>query len=382
MTTKISDPTAQKILDSLIGKDIFFLCGYGGVMLVEIGKLEQHCFEPEAGKHATRTIGQYRVFCDENWSFSDGKGTQIDRWTSSTPEANELFESIGVQKLERIEVISDFEKTIFHISGGHSFAIRRDDAIETFSIALIPEKTRLSVSGNGTIEYQDYEEDLSFLQKSETLRKLAPTITIERSFLRNQIPDSLHISSAKAKEFIQPILHQQIRSIDVTSGTRFTLCLGEDSRKSLSKDDQINWPNPMNRWELSIDEVWILKKNNEIVLDVRQERFHFEEKLASFLKNKQILEINFDRRATAIEIKCNEGYSLTLLDTNRYSSWQMYDRQTGLRIGSQRDLGLVYTINVPAHLSDANNTGDIHLDAVLYELAFYRNYFAEGDNLL
>ncbi len=382
MTTKISAPTAQKILDSLIDKNIFFLCGYGGVMLVEIGNIVDHQFEDEQGKHKSWKHGEYRLFCDENWSFSDGKGTQIDRWTSSTLETNELFESIGVQKLERIEVISDFEKTIFHISGGHSFAISRDDAIETFSIALIPEKKRLSVFGNGTIEHQDYEEDLSFLQKREPLPKSTEAISIERSFLRNQIPDSLHISAAKAKEFIQPLLHQQIRSIDVTSGTRFTLCLGEDYRKSLSKDDQKNWHNPMSRWELSIDEVWILKKNNEIVLDVRQERFHFEEKLASFLKNKQILEINFEHRGTATEIKCSEGYSLTLLETNRYSRWQMYDRQTGLRIGSQRDRGLVYTINVPAHLSDTYNTGDIHLDAVLYELAFYRNYFAEGDNLL
>lgn len=369
MNTKISVIDAQKILDSLVHKDIFLSCGYGGVMFLEIGSITDHHFEHEEGQYITRKYGDHRLFCDENWSFSDGKNTRIDRWTSSSQEIDNLFESIGVQKLTKVEIINNFEKTIFYISGGYTFTIIRDDAVETFSIILIPENKRLTVLGNGDIDFHDYEEDMSHLKKGKPRPKRTESISIDRNFLRNQIPDLLPISFIKARELIQPALNQQIRAIEINSGTRFTLCFGSDYTTVPSTY----------RWSLIIDEEWVLKKGKEIVLDVCNERFHFEEKLASFLKNKQIIEMNFDKKGATTHIIFNDEYTLTVLEKNRYSRWSIYDRATGLSIGSYRDQGLAYRISSPIHLFDTYQTGDVNLDATLYELKFYRDHFA-GNN--
>jgi hypothetical protein len=379
VNTKISVIDTQKVLDTLVNKDIFLSCGYGGVIFVEIGSIVAHHFEYEQGKHITRKYGSYRLFCDENWSFSDGKDIHFDRWTSLSQETDDFFESLGIQKLEKIEVINNFEKILFHISGGYTFTIIRDDSIDTFSIVLVPEKKKLTVFGNGDIEFKEYEEDMSYLKKGKPRPKRTETISVDRGFLRNQMPDVLPISFEKVNEFIQPILNQQIQAVDMNSGTRFTLFLGADYRKLLSKKDQKSWHNPMYRWSLTIDEVWILKKGDEIVLDVRQERFRFEEKLMSVLKNKQIIGIHFDKKGSKTHIIFSNEYTLTVLETDRYSRWGMYDRQTGISIASYRDQGLVYRISSPTHLSDIYQTDDVHLDAILYELQFYRDYFA-GNN--
>ncbi len=369
MNTKISVIDAQKILDSLVHKDIYLSCGYGGVMFLEIGSITEHHFEHVEGQCTTRKYGDHRLFCDENWNFSDGNNTQVDRWTTSSQEIDSLFESIGVQKLTKVEIINNFEKTIFYISGGYTFTIIRDDAIETFSIVLIPENKKLSVFGNGDIEFHEYTEDMSHLKRIKPRPKRTENISIDRNFLRSQMPDLLPISFIKAKEHIQPALNQQIQVIEINSGTRFTLCFGSNYTTVSSTY----------RWSLTIDEEWILKKGTEIVLDVRDERFHFEEKLVSFLKNKKIIEMNFDKKGATTRILFSDEYTLTVLEKNRYSRWNLYDRVTGLSIGSYRNQGLAYRISSPIHLYDTYQTGDVNLDAILYELKFYREYFA-GNN--
>ncbi len=378
MNTKISIATTQEILDTLVSKNIFLSCGYGGVMFAEIGTIEDRNFEYEKGKPTTRKYGEYRLFCDENWCFSDGKTIRFDRWTCSMQEVDDLLESIGIQKLEKVEIINNFEKISFHISGGHTFTIIRDDSISTFSIVFIPEKKKLTVFGNGNVKFENYEEDMKYL-KMKPRPKRMKTIPIDKDFLRDQIPDLLPISLEKAKELIQPVLNERIQAIEINSGTQFTLCLGEDYRRFLPKKDQKNWSSPMYGWSLSIDEMWILKKANEIVIDVRKERFHFEKKLLSLLNNKQILKISFDNKDAKTQIIFSDEYSLSVLDTNRYSSWSMYNRQTGVGVGSNRNQGLTYRISTPIHLFDTYQTGEIHLDAILYELKFYRDYFADDN---
>lgn len=379
MNTKISSIQAQKVLDRLVHKDILLSCGYGGVMFAEIGNIVKHHFEHERGKKTTQMFGDYRLFCDENWSFSDGKDIHLDRWTSLSQTTDDAFKSMGMRKLEKVEIINDFEKTIFHISGGYTFTIVRDDSIDTFSIVFIPEKKKLTVFGDGNIEFKDYEEDMSYLAKSIPRLKRTKSISIDRSFLRKQTPDVLPISYEKAKEFILPILNKKIQAIEINSGTRFTLCLGDDCRKILSKEDQKSWNSPIYRWSLSIDEMWILKKGKDVILDVNKERFHFEKKLISILKGKQIIEIQFDKKGSQAQIIFSDEYILTILETHRYSRWDVYDRQTGMGISSYRDYGLVYRIGSPIHLSKMYQTGDVHLDAILYELDFYRGYFS-GNN--
>jgi hypothetical protein len=114
-------------------------------------------------------------------------------------------------------------------------------------------------------------------------------------------------------------LNQQIQAIEARSGTCFSISLGEDCRKLLSKDDQKVWLNPMLRWSLSIDEVWILSHGKDTILDVRKERFHFKEKLISHLKNKRIIEIIFDENGTGTKVLFSDDYSLVVLKTGRYS---------------------------------------------------------------
>ena len=378
MNTTILVTEAQKILNSLVNQDIFLSCGFGGVMFVEIGNIVDRHFEYEEGKHTTRKHGQYRLFCDENWSFSDGKNTRIDRWKSSTFETNKLFESLGVRKLEKIEIINGFEKTIFHISGGYTFTIVRDDSIDTFSITLIPEKKMLTIFGDGHIEFVNYEENINNLKKSKPRPKPKKTVTVSRNFLRNQMPDLLPLSYEKAQEFIRPLFNQKIQAIEVNSGTRFSLSFGEDCRHLLSKKDQETWSNPMFRWSLSVDEVWVLKKGKETVLDVHKERFHFEKKLVSFLKNKQLIEIAFNKNGAKTEILLSGDYTLVVHETGRYSKWDIHDFKTGFTVGSYKDGGLVYRISSPIHVLNEYNTGDIHLDAILYELKLYREYFAKN----
>jgi hypothetical protein len=128
MNRTITVKEAQKILNSLVNQDIFLSCGYGGVMFVEIGNITNHPFEYQEGKSITRKYGECRLFCDETWSFSNGSNVSIDRWTSSSFETDELFKSLGVQKLEKIEIVNDFEETRFHISGGYTLTIIKDDS--------------------------------------------------------------------------------------------------------------------------------------------------------------------------------------------------------------------------------------------------------------
>lgn len=377
MNRTITVKEAQKILNSLVNQDIFLSCGYGGVMFVEIGNITNHHFEYEEGKSITRKYGECRLFCDENWSFHNDKDIQIDRWTSSSFETDELFESLGVHRLEKIEIVNDFEETRFHISGGYTFTIIKDDSIDTFSITLIPDKKKLTVFGNGNIEYTDYEEDLSYMKKSKPRPKPTKSISIDRNFLRNQMPDVLPLSYQKAREFITPLFNQKIQSIDVTTATRFSLNFGEDYRKLLSKEDQKTWKTTMFRWSLSVDENWVLKKNKKVVLDVREEKFHFEEKLLSLIRDKHLVDIIFDKNGAKTEIQLSDDYTLVILETGRYRRWSIHDFKTGFTVGSYRDEGLIYRISSPIHVMDEFKTGDVHLDAILYEMKFYRDYFAK-----
>lgn len=368
---------AQKILNSLVNQDIFLSCGYGGVMFCEIGNITNHHFEYEEGRLITRKYGEYRLFCDETWSFSNGSNVSIDRWTSSSFETDELFESLGVQKLEKIEIVNDFEKTIFYISGGYTLTIIKDDSIDTFSITLIPNKKKLTVFGNGNIEYTDYEEDLSYMKKGKPRSKPIKSISVDRNFLRNQMPDVLPLSYQKAREFITPLFNQKIQSIEVTTATRFSLNFGEDCRKLLSKENQKTWENPMFRWSLSVDENWVLKKNKKVILDVREEKFHFEEKLTSLIRGKHFVDIIFDKNGAKTEIQLSDDYTLVILETGRCSRWDIHDFKTGFTVGSYRDEGLIYRISSPMHVMDEFKTGDVHLDAILYEMKFYRDYFGK-----
>jgi hypothetical protein len=195
--TSISTIEAQKILNTLANKDILLSCGYAGVMFLEIGTINDYHFEHVEGRPTTRKYGEYRLFCDENWCFSDGDTTEIHRWTSSSSETDALFDSLGVRKLEKIEIIKDFEQTVFHISGGYTLTIHRDDAIDTFSLDLIHEKKRLTVSGNGNIKFEDYEDDRSYLQKSKPRPKPTETVSVDRSFLREQNAELLPLSFKK-----------------------------------------------------------------------------------------------------------------------------------------------------------------------------------------
>jgi hypothetical protein len=283
-----------------------------------------------------------------------------------------------VQKIEKIEIVNDFAKTIFHISGGHTFTIIKDDSIDTFSLVLIPDKKKLTVFGNGNIEYKDYEEDRGYMKKDKPRPRPTKSISIDRSFLRNQVPDVLPLSYQKAQEFIAPLFNQKIQSIEVTTATRFSLNFGEDCRKLLSKENQKTWKTPRFRWNLSIDEVWVLKKGDTVILDVRKEKFHFEEKLTSFLKDKHLIDIVFDKNGVKTEIQLSEDYTLVILATGRYSRWDIHDFKTGFTVGSYRDHGLVYRISSPIHSPNEYDTDDVHLDAILYELNFYRKYFAEN----
>lgn len=377
MNKTISVKEAQKILNSLVGQDIFLSCGYGGVMFVEIGNITNHTFEYEKGKSVTHKFGEYRLFCDENWSFYDNKDSRIDRWTSSSFETDELLESIGVRKLEKIEIVNEFEETRFYISGGYTFTIIKDDSIDTFSVVFIPNKKKLTVFGNGNIEYKDYEEDLSYMKKSKPRPK--PTkISIDRNFLRNQMPDALPLSYQKAQEFITPLFNQKIQSVEVTTATRFSLNFGVDCRKLLSKEDQKTWKTPMFRWSLFVDEIWVLKKKKKVIIDVREEKFHFEEKLTSLIGDKHLLDIIFDKNGAKTKIQLSDDYTLVILETGRYSRWDIHDFKTGFTVGSYRDDGLIYRISSPIHVMDEFKTGDVHLDAILYEMKFYRDYFAKN----
>jgi len=380
MNRTISVKEAQRILDSLTNKDIFLSCGYGGVMFIEIGNIVDYHFEHVEGNPTTRKYGKYRLFCDENWSFSDSCTTQIHRWTSSSFETDELFESLGVKKLEKVEIVNDFEETRFYISGGYIFTIIRDDSIDTFSIELIPDKKKLTVFGNGNIEYTDYEENLSYMKKGKPHPKRTETISIDRSFLRNQMPDILKLSYEKAQEFIFPLFNQKIQSIEVNSATRFSLSFGEDCKKLFSKKDQEDWSTPLYRWSLSINEVWVLKKNKEIILDVRKEKFHFEEKLIYLLRGKYLVDIVFDKNGAKTEIQLSDDYTFVVLEADRYSRWDIHDFKTGFSVGSYRDEGLIYRISSPSYVMDEFKTGDVHLDAILYETKFYRDYFAMNTN--
>ncbi len=378
MNETIPVKEAQKILNSLVNQDIFLSCGYGGVMFVEIGNITNHPFECEECKSITRKYGECRLFCDENWSFHDDKDNRIDRWTSSSFETDELFESLGVRKLEKVEIVNEFEETRFHISGGYTFTIIKDDSIDTFSVVFIPDKKRLTVFGNGNIEYTDYEEDLSYIKNGKPRPKPTKSISIDRNFLRNQMPDVLALSYQKAQEFITQLFNQKIQSIEVTTATRFLLNFGEDCKKLLSKENKKTWEKPMFRWSLSIDENWVLKKNKKVILDVREEKFHFEEKLTSFLKDKHLVNIIFDKNGAKTEIQLSEGYNLVILETGRYSRWDIHDFKTGFTVGSHRDEGLIYRISSPIHIMNEFKTGDVHLDAILYEMKFYRDYFAKN----
>jgi hypothetical protein len=378
MNKTISVKEAQKILNSLVSRDIFLSCGYGGVMFVEIGNVTNHTFEYEEGKSITRKYGECRLFCDENWSFHDDKDSRIDRWTSSSFETDELFESLGVRKLEKVEIFNEFEETRFHISGGYTFTIIKDDSIDTFSVVFIPDKKKLTVFGNGNIEYADYEEDLSYMKKGKPRLKPTKSISIDRTFLRNQMPDVLPLSYQKAQEFITPLFNQKIQSIEVTTATRFSLNFGEDCRKLLLKENQKTWKTPMFRWSLSVDENWVLKKNKKVILDVCEEKFHFEEKLTSLIRDRYFVDITFDKNGAKTKIQLSDGYTLVILETGRYSRWDIHDFKTGFTVGSYRDEGLIYRISSPIHATDKFKTGDVHLDAILYEMKFYRDYFAKN----
>jgi hypothetical protein len=378
MNKTISVKEAQKILNSLVNQDIFLSCGYGGVMFVEIGNITNHTFKYEKGKSITRKYGECRLFCDENWSFYDDKDIRIDRWTSSSFETDELLESLGVRKLEKVEVVNEFEQTRFHISGGYTFTIIKDDSIDTFSVVFIPDKKKLTVFGNGNIEYIDYEEDLSYMKKGKPRPKFTKSISVDRTFLRNQMPDVLPLSYQKTQEFITPLFNHKIKSIEVTSATRFSLNFGEDCRKLLSRENQKTWATPMFRWSLSVDENWVLEKNEEVLLDVREEKFYFEEKLKKLLKDKYLVDIIFDKNGAKTKIQLSDDYTLVILETGRYSKWDIHDFKTGFTVGSYRDQGLIYWVSSPIHVIDEFKTGDVHLDAILYEMKFYRDYFAKN----
>lgn len=361
--TKINITQAQDLLNTLVHKDISLSCGYGGVMFVEIGNIISHEFEYEEGKKTTRKFGDYRLFCDENWNFCDGKDINIDRFTSSSKEVDDLFESLGTQKIEKIEVINNFEKTIFYISGGYKFTILKDDAIDTFSISMIPENKKLAVFGNGEIELKDYVEDKWYLKEKKPRPARTDTVTIDRGFLREQSADLLPLSLQKAKEFINIVLNKKVTEITVDSGTRFTMSIEDETNK-------------LGKINLSIDDLWLLKKEKEILIDVSVERFKFENNLKNLILNKKILDIKFEDNGNNLTIIFEDNLSLTILETNRYSRWSMHNFSTGIMIYSIKNEGLEYRISSPAHLSNKYKTGDIHLDAILYELEFYRNYFS------
>jgi len=374
MNKTLSTKEVRSIFDRLENQDIFLSCGYGGMMFIEIGQMTEHRYEHEVGKWAARKYGEYRLFCDENWNFSNGDTINIDRWTSSSFETDNLFESLGVCKLEQIEIVNDFEKTIFHISGGFTFSIIRDDSINTFSISMIPDKKMLTVFGNGNIEYKDYEEDLSYLKNRKPRPKATKNISIDRIFLRDQMPDVLPLSYEKAQEFIFPVFNRAIQSIEVDSGTRFSLNFGEDCRQLLSKKDQKTWKDPLFRWRLSVDENWVLLHDKKVCLDVRETKFHFGEKLTTFLTNKILMAVHFDKNGANAEFQFTNGYTLVILESGRYSRWDIRDFKTGLTVGSYRDEGFVYRVSEPLFIS-GHRTGDVNLDAMLYDLSFYREYF-------
>lgn len=357
--TQLTLPETKQLLQQFVGKKMLLSCGYGGVIFGEIGQITEHRYEYITGEFTTRRYGTYRLFCDENWSFKTGDGTKIERWTSSSHDCDELFTKIGTQTIVQVEVDEDFNETRFVLSDGSVFTVLRDDSIDTFQLTLIPEQKKLTVYGDQRVELMDYQEDQQPFPPNQPRPKPTPTVEIDREFLRKQMPDYLTISPAKANEFMSIILNQTVEKVVTESATVFSLEFAD------------------RRWTLTIDELWTLNQDNQVVLDVREAKFHFTEQLSAALIGQKIEAIHFEKSGKKLTLQFSDGYTLSVQESDRYSRWGFHDFATGLSISAYRDHGLSYRVSAPIHLYDSYKTADVHWSAILYELHFYRQYFAQ-----
>ena len=357
--TNLTLAETQQLLEQLSGKKMLLSCGYGGVIFSEIGQITEHRYEYVEGQFTTRQYGSYRLFCDENWQFQTASGIRIDRWTSSSHDCEELFTTIGIQTITQIEISNNFDETRFALSDGSVFTIIRDDSIDTFQLTLIPEQKKLTVYGDQRVELVDYQVDELPFKPRQPRPKPTPTVEIDREFLRKQMPDYLTISPAKANEFMSIILNQTVEKVVAESATVFSLEFAD------------------RRWTLTIDELWALNQDNQVVLDVREAKFHFTEQLSAALIGQKIEAIHFEKSGKKLTLQFSDGYTLSVQESDRYSRWGFHDFATGLSISAYRDHGLSYRVSAPIHLYDSYKTADVHWSAILYELHFYRQYFAQ-----
>jgi len=376
----ISFTDAELLMQNLVGKEIFISCGYGGVLFLEIGNITEHEHEYQEGLFTTRKIGNYRLFSDEDWKYTDSE-KNIERWgCDSSAKTDENFKKVGICVIEKIVITDTFEQTTFILSGNKSITIFKDDSLDTFHLILISEEKKLTVYGNGRCEYKDYQEDKFWLKQAKPRQKQSQTVTFDRSVFRQYCPDLSPLSVTKAMEYAHNLLGQKVENIKVESATRFSINIGPSYRNNLSEKDKKLWTREIPRWSIRIDEIWSLKKDGVVLLDVKKEKFHFAEKLKQELIEKRIIAITFDHKGKAAQFEFTEGYLLELQDSGRFSRWDIHDFLTGFTMSSYEKDGLQYRISAPIHLQDKYDTGDIHLDAMLYQLDFYKNYFSQDTN--
>jgi hypothetical protein len=335
------------------------------VLFLEAGELKD---EKIAGRAPPLYRGNYRLFCNEVWEFTLPSGTKIARFTSSSAEDDEIFWQMGEQVIEKIDIEGTFEKTHVHFAGGYHLTILKEDELETFHFTLKPEEKILSVNGDGTFELSEYIPEPK--QPHRVWLKESKSVSIERSLLQEWAGDLFPISTSKAQELIKPIFGEEIQQIEARSGSTFLLRFG-------SRDIRTKLGHTPFRYYLSIEEVWMVFKNGEAVLDAKKDAFHFIDTLISLLNSQTINSFQFKSSNTVAKIEFSDGVSLQVKESSKYARWHFHDFFTGLSLSSTQDNELAYRLSTPDHLEEKYQSDDLHLSHIHYELDFWREYLAK-----
>lgn len=302
---------AKEYLQLMIGKPAWIDRGYGGIIFLEVDGLQRHPKKYKGKVVNTLYSGEYRIYCDENWEFASPRKT-VDRWHSEISDIEKLFKNFHIRKILNIEVEGNFDKTHFYFEGGYRWTIVKDESLTTFHYDMARETTEMYVDGNGTIELIEYGvyEEHPWRQKKtyRRRRKESEKITIPRKLFRKHYPGLLSIDPKKAKEFISNMYGEKIQTVEINSASKFTLGFGKKHVINQFGDKRA-------RWQLRIEEIWTLSQSNEILLDVKKDKFFFEDKLKKILRDKKILYINFDKDGQNLHIKFEDDLVLQLSES-------------------------------------------------------------------
>lgn len=359
----ITKEEVEQYLQLLVGKTAWISCGYGGVVFLEVDGLQKHSRRGSKKKTSYLYSGEYRIFCDENWEFV-GKRKKIERWRSSSKNVDGYFDKINLLTVEKIAIEGTFDKTHFYFAGGYRWTIIKDDAIDTFHFTLSREHINIYINGDGSFEkylLPEYPQH-PWRQSGKGIKKRIKKkpFTLQTKFFRKHYPGLFSISSSKTKELVSSVLGTEARIVTIDSATKFSLEGNEQS------------------WRISIDEIWELYQDNQLILSAQRDKFFIKKPLDKALVGRKIKNISFDEDGKKLQISFEGNLLLKLIESDRFSRWDIHLYELGFHISSMREQGLVYRAEYKRNEKEFA-TGDIYLDAILSELYVYRAYFNDGE---